>query len=99
MKTIVLEGMLHKFNNLEQATSNWDKDRLPYEVETRVCVIEAHQSLRFDEKIYTHLTDEEFVSIAEENGTVYSIKGFQDAYNNDDINPAVQVIRFINVTI
>lgn len=68
-------------------------------METRVYVIEAHQSLRFNEKIYTHLTDEEFISIAEENGTVYSTQGFQNAYNNDDINPSFQVIRFINIAI
>jgi hypothetical protein len=94
MKTIILQGTKEQFNNLYQNV--FDEDIVPKEVEIRVYVIEAQQSLRFNEKIYTNLTDEEFMSIAEENGTVYSVQVFQQAFNDEDFNSG-QVIRFINV--
>ena len=94
MKTITLQGTKEQFSNLYQNV--FDEDVVPKEVEIRVYVIEAQQSLRFNEKVYTNLTDEEFMSIAEENGTVYSINVFQQSFNDEEFNTD-QVIRFINV--
>ena len=96
MKTITFQGTESQMINLQNAIGISDND-MPQQVETRVYVIEAQQSLTFDEKVYTQLTDEEFMTIAEENGTVYSIQVFQDAFNVGDVNSLIDVIRFINV--
>ena len=93
MKTITLQGEFQKFINLNQATSRFDVDRLPYEVETRVYVIEINNS---DISELT-LTNDEFMTLAEEDGRVYSLKGFQEAFNLEEVNTAIDVIRFINV--
>lgn len=44
---------------------------------------------------YQDLTDEEFMDIAEQEGTVYSLKGFTDAFNLSTINTDSDVIRII----
>ena len=43
----------------------------------------------------TQLSDEDFISKAEEQGTVYSLKGFQDAFNNDEISSEYFYIRIL----
>jgi hypothetical protein len=97
MKTIQFTGTENETDNLKESISKYtNQNNFPQQTETRVYVIEAQQSLRFNEKIYTTLTDEEFMSIAEENGTVYSVQVFQQAFNDEDFN-SDQVIRFINV--
>ena len=95
MKTITLQGEFQKFENLNQATNNFDTDRLPYEVEIRVYVIDQNVS-----DVYANSkTDEEFMEIAEEQGRVYTLEGFQEAFNLEEINSAIDVIRFITVPI
>jgi hypothetical protein len=96
MKTITLQGEFQKFENLKQATSKFDEDRLPYEVETRVYVldIDSLNSNSADE-----LSDDEFQTLAEEEGRVYTLQGFQEAFNFTEINSSIDVIRFINITI
>lgn len=93
MKTITLQGEFQKFENLNQATSKFDKDRLPYEVETRVYVVEESVS-NYDTKQFN---DEAFMSLAEEQGRVYTLEGFQEAFNREEVNSAIDVIRFISV--
>ena len=93
MKTIILQGEFQKFENLNQATNNFDKDRLPYEVEIRVYVIDQNVS-----DVYVNSkTDEEFMEIAEEQGRVYTLDGFQEAFNLEEVNSSIDVIRFITV--
>ena len=46
---------------------------------------------------YSELTDEEFMEEAEEQGGVYSLQGFQNAFNYSDINANAEVIRFITI--
>jgi hypothetical protein len=96
MKTITLQGEFQKFENLKQATSKFDEDRLPYEVETRVYVldIDSLNSNSADE-----LSDDEFQTLSEEEGRVYTLQGFQEAFNFAEINSSIDVIRFINITI
>jgi hypothetical protein len=71
-------------------TGKWDKHYLEtveeirkdlYELvkEVRVYVIDVPEDTGSDD-----LTDEEFMTRAEEQGTVYSLKGFQDAFNYED---------------
>lgn len=44
------------------------------------------------------LSDDDFMTEAENQGTVYSLIGFQASFNDDMINPNTY-IRFINVKI
>ncbi|WGK93818.1 MULTISPECIES: hypothetical protein [Flavobacterium] len=98
MKTITLQGEFQKFENLNQATSKFDKNRLPYEVETRIYVLDT-ADFGEQEKHYSDLTNEEFQSLAEEQGRVYTLEGFQEAFNLGEINSSIDFIRFINVKI
>ena len=43
------------------------------------------------------ITDEEFMNLAEEEGNVYSLEGFQEAFNNSDVNTEIDIVRFINL--
>ena len=93
MKTITLQGEFQKFENLNQATSNFDQDRLPYEVETRVYVV------NMDDNNYNgdETSDEDFMDMAEADGRAYSLDGFQYAFNFSEVDTDIDVIRFINV--
>ena len=93
MKTITLEGEFQKFENLTQATSKFDEDRLPYEVETRAYVVDTN----FSDCFANDLSDDEFIELAEEQGRVYTIQGFQEAFNLQEINSSIDTIRFINI--
>lgn len=42
-------------------------------------------------------TDQEFINEAERQGTVYSQEGFQEAFNNQDINTASDFLRIIEI--
>lgn len=95
MKSIVLEGEPQKFENLNQLTSDFDEDKLPYEVEIRVYVVNTSNT----EKHHSELTDEEFQDLAEQEGRVYTLDGFSEAFNYEDVNSSIDVIRFINVTL
>ena len=39
--------------------------------------------------------DEQFITVSEEQGSVYSLEGFQNAYNNDENNQNNTIIRII----
>jgi hypothetical protein len=47
------------------------------------------------EKFYHELTDEEFMDEAEKQGRVYTLLGFQGAFNDGQINTEVDVIRIL----
>jgi len=40
-------------------------------------------------------SDEKFMELAEEDGRVYSLEGFQNAFNMEEVNTAVDIIRII----
>lgn len=44
-----------------------------------------------------YINDEQFMEMAEEQGSVYSEKGFQDAFNSFEINTKTDVLRIIEV--
>lgn len=96
MDTITFGGTEKQLYNLQDVYEQCEKDK-PQEVEIRVYVIEASNSLRYDEKIFTQLTDDEFMNIAEEEGRVYSLVGFQEAFNEIEVDTTVDCIRFISV--
>lgn len=65
---------------------------------TRVFVVNLdllheHQNARG----YLHLTDEEFMSLSEEQGSVYSTTGFEEAFNNNFVSTENCVIRILEV--
>jgi hypothetical protein len=95
MKTITLQGEVQKFDNLFQASSNFDEDRLPYEVEIRVYVVD----IRNNNYKGVDITDDEFQTLVEEEGRVYTLEGFQEAFQHEEINSTLDVIRFITVPI
>lgn len=49
---------------------------------------------------YTNLiTDDVFIELAEKQGTVYSLKGFELAFNYQELNTSTDIIRFIEVEV
>lgn len=51
--------------------------------------------IKVDDKGSDDYTDKEFMTLAEEQGTVYSLKGFQDAFNYTDSISEDYYIRII----
>lgn len=64
--------------------------------ETRVYVLDVND---LEDKHHSELTDDEFQSLAEEEGRVYTLNGFQEAFNLEEIDSSIDVIRIINVTL
>ena len=93
MKTIQFTGTQYKIDNLHLALGISDND-MPQQSETRVYVIDT---FNVKERNWNDLTNEEFMNLAEEDGNVYTLQGFQEAFNSQDINTEIDVIRFINV--
>lgn len=93
MKTVSLQGEQQKFEYLYKAITLEDKDKdlIPYEVEIRVYVVDV------DDNNYNgdETSDEDFMDMAEADGRVYSLDGFQYAFNFGEVNTNIDVIRFI----
>lgn len=64
--------------------------------EIRVYVLDTYL---IEEENAINYTDEQFMEQAENNGTVFSLKGFEKAFNNEELNTHVDYIRFIEVEI
>lgn len=96
MKTITLQGEFQKFENLNQAISKFDEDRLPYKVETRVYVVRIYG---LSDNIYDTetLSNEEFMTESEKQGLVYTLQGFETAVNKEGLYLNASYIRFISV--
>jgi len=92
MKTIQFTGTEEKIENLHLALGISDND-MPQQSETRVYLVDTIQT----DKHHSELTDDEFQTLAEEQGRVYTIKGFTQAFNYEEVNSFTDVIRFINV--
>ena len=45
------------------------------------------------------ITDDVFIELAEKQGTVYSLKGFELAFNYQELNTSTDIIRFIEVEV
>ena len=69
--------------------------------ETRVYVYDVDATDKnFDLKPIKDITDEEFMTEAEKQGRVYTLKGFEKALNETgDINSTTDIIRFIEVPV
>lgn len=100
MKTLTLQGTQKQFEKLYRSTTLEDKDNklIPYEVETRAYVLDT-ADFREKSEHWSDIKDHEFQLLAEEQGRVYTLQGFQDAFNSEEINSAIDIIRFINVKV
>ena len=67
--------------------------------EMRVYVINTHDERVEDIHDIFSLTDKEFMFEAEEQGRIYTLEGFQRAFNEFHINTEIDIIRFIEVSI
>jgi hypothetical protein len=45
------------------------------------------------------MNDEDFMTLSEQGGRVYTLSTFQEAFNYGDVNTFTDVIRFISVPI
>lgn len=63
--------------------------------EIRVYVVNVWDSENYFHNAY--VSDERFMEIAEKQGSVYSLKGFEIAYNTENIDSSSTYIRFIEV--
>ena len=91
MKTIQFTGTQDKIENLHLALGISDND-MPQQSETRVYVVDVEET----DLDVIQINDDEFMNLAEEQGAVYTIQGFQEDFNKGLINPIVAEIRFIN---
>ena len=66
--------------------------------ELRVYVIDTNDE-RVDDIDLLELTDEEFMFEAEEQGRIYTLEGFTEAFNLEEINSSIDVIRIIQVPV
>lgn len=94
MNTIQFTGTDNKIENLHLALGISDND-MPQQSETRVYVVDTHSLFS---KPHSGLTDLKFMTLAENQGTVYSLEGFQKDFNIGKFDEPHYVIRFINVT-
>ncbi len=98
-------------NNKMIPVSSWNEgnklinDQLPQDLkisksqETRVYLINLNGDTS-DIGIgdWNNVSDEVWMNLSEENGTVYSLEGFQRAFNNEEI-PYDTYLRFITIKI
>jgi hypothetical protein len=67
--------------------------------EPRVYVINVNDERVADIPDTDELTNEEFQFEAEEQGRVYTLDGFAEAFNSEEINSNTDIIRFIQVPV
>ena len=102
-ETVYTEQAQDLFNELYDDYWDMIESCKEKEVETRVYVVENIDSIGVMSDIltdglhYSHLSDEEFMNLAEQDGRVYSLEGFQDAFNEIEVDSNIDVVRFINV--
>jgi hypothetical protein len=63
--------------------------------EIRVYVLDC-QDISID-KGYKELTEKEWMDECERQGRVYTLEGFQRAFNEEEINSSIDVIKFITI--
>ena len=92
MNTIIFQGTEEQISKVQLNSYAFPTEELPKLVEIRVYVLETSkydQALLWKNKM--------FMRIAEEDGRVYTLEGFQRAFNEEEINTSIDVIRFIPV--
>jgi hypothetical protein len=95
MKVIHLQGTEEQIGKVQLNSYAFPTEELPKLVEIRVYVVDTY-NYEFDTSPKTW-DDEKFMNEAEIQGKVYTLQGFQEAFNLEEINSAIDVIRIINV--
>lgn len=75
MKTIQFTGTV---NQIDDLTQNLSDEHLDLITETRVYVVNTHEVFN---KPHSKLTDEEFKTLSEKQGTVCTLESFQKDFN------------------
>lgn len=90
MKTIQFTGTEEQIETFRSSLS-FNINEMPKAVEVRVYVVDV------DDNNYNgdETSDEDFMDMAEADGRVYSLDGFQYAFNFGEVNTNTDVIRFI----
>lgn len=88
--SIILEGTKNQLTNLKNAIEHSDNE-MPTEVETIVFVVDNSEHNTY------HLTDEQYMVLCKKYGRSYNLAEFQEAFKLEEVNTAIDVIRFINV--
>jgi hypothetical protein len=94
MKTIQFTGTVSQIDDL---TEKLYEEELDLQTETRFYVLDT-QDISID-KGFEELTEEEWITECERQGRVYSTQGFQRAFNEEEINTSIDVLRIINVIV
>lgn len=94
MKTITIQGTEEQIETFRNSLS-FNINEMPQKVEIRIYVVDVHSIVN---KHHSKLTDEEFMSLAEEQGNIHTLKSFQKDFNIGKYETHY-VIRFINVPI
>jgi hypothetical protein len=97
---LLTEAIQDSMKELEIVVNTVNK-LLTVEVKTelRVYVINLRLPVYID-VFSPSLTDEQFMTVSEEQGSVYTLQGFTDAYNKDiKLSMIYELIRFINVPV
>jgi hypothetical protein len=63
--------------------------------EIRVYVLDC-QDISID-KGYEELTEKEWMDECERQGRVYTLEGFQRAFNEEELNSSIDVIKFMTI--
>lgn len=77
-------GVLTTFNREWEAKANPPKEKKVYALNV------TDLEIGFEE-----MTDDEFMSLCEEQGGVYSLNGFQSAFNEEEISSSIHIIKII----
>jgi hypothetical protein len=64
----------------------------------RIYLVDVNKCDRDEQSFdYINASDEQFIEEAENQGLVYSLRGFQDAFKNQEINTATMELMALNI--
>jgi hypothetical protein len=96
---LLTEAIQDSMKELEIVVNTVNK-LLTVEVKTELRVYVINRLPVYIDVFSPSLTDEQFMTVSEEQGSVYTLQGFTDAYNKDiKLSMIYELIRFINVPV
>jgi hypothetical protein len=92
MNTIIFQGTEEQISKVQLNSYAFPTEELPKLVEIRVYVVDSEE-----DGYEPTMNDEDFMTLSEQGGRVYTLPTFQEAFNYGDVNTFTDVIRFISV--
>ena len=86
------ENFKKDIEEIEMFFSYW-RHHSQVKKETKVYLVDGNNMI--SNKGFEEMTDEEFMTESESQGSVYSLKGFQRAFNEEEVNVNTDVIKII----